>query len=265
LVKQLGPAGLLAVAACILPILGSLLLFWNMNPVGDWFRSHGLEGWALYALAFALAAGFAMLPSYAAGVLGGWAFGFAWGFPGALIGFSGGALIGYGVSTFATRGRVEEVIESNPRWKAVRDALVGSGFWRTFAIVALVRVPPNSAFALGNLAMASVRVRLLPFFLGTVVGMAPRTAAIVWVASLFRATTSDSGTPVDAESAASAASAMLGQWWVIAIGIALLLAVILIISEIAKRALARVTASAGGSGNPTTPPTPPLTPPPTAP
>ncbi len=252
-IRQLGPAGVLAVGACVLPVTGSFVLFWNMNDLGVWFRDHGLTGWALYALAFALAAGFAMLPSYASSVLGGWAFGFTWGFPGALIGFTGGALIGYGVSTLATQGRVEALVESNPRWKAVRDALVGSGFWRTFAIIALVRIPPNSPFALGNLAMASVRVRLLPYTLGTIVGMAPRTAAVVWAASLIRRGTQDTAADV-----AQKVEADLTQWWVIAIGIALLLIVLFIISEIAKRALARVTESAVASGNSVTSERPPV-------
>ncbi len=254
LFRQLGPAGVLAVAACIFPILGSLMLFWQMNDVGDWFRSHGPEGWALYALAFALAAGFAMLPSYAASVLGGWAFGFAWGFPGALLGFTGGALIGYGVSTLVTRGRVEELIESKPRWKAVRDALVGSGFWRTLAIIALVRLPPNSAFALGNLAMASVRVRLLPFVLGTILGMAPRTAVVVWAASLIRKNAQEKGAEVKATAAADAVEAIFTQWWAVAIAIGLLLLALYVVTEIAKRALARVTLPSSASGNgPATP------------
>lgn len=220
------------------------MLFWKMNVVGTWLRGHETEGLLLYSLAFAVAAGLAFLPSYASSILGGWAFGFAWGFPGALFGFTGGAIIGYGVSTLVTQRRVEEIIESKPRWKAVRDALVGSGFWRTVAIIALVRMPPNSPFALGNLAMASVRVRLLPYVLGTILGMAPRTAFIVWFAANLREQVSDAG------EAADKATKYFSSWWYFVGGAAGIVLVIIILSVIAQRTLAKLTSEhAAGRGS----------------
>jgi len=75
------------------------------------------------------------------------------------------------------------MIAENPKAKAVRDALIGHGFWKTLGIVTLLRVPINSPFALTNLVMASAGVPKRIFIIGTAVGMAPRTALAVYLAS----------------------------------------------------------------------------------
>jgi uncharacterized membrane protein YdjX (TVP38/TMEM64 family) len=49
-------------------------------------------------------------------------------------------------------------------------------------IVTLIRVPPSSPFAVTNTVMAATRVPVIPFVLGTVIGIAPRTAAVVYTA-----------------------------------------------------------------------------------
>ncbi|CAN5802829.1 hypothetical protein BH11PLA1_BH11PLA1_13810 [soil metagenome] len=240
LFQRLGPASALAIGACVLPPLGSLLLFWRMNDAGNWIRAHGWEGAAVYTLAFALAAGLAFLPTYAASILGGWALGFALGFPAALVGFTGGALIGFGVARLAARERVERILAAQPRWRAVRDALVRGGFLRSTAIITLVRLPPTSPFAIGNLVMASVKAPLGPFIIGTILGMAPRTAAVVWVATLLRQKLGDSA---DAQAIAKAGGQVFDSWWYIGIGIVGAFAVVLILSHIARRTLARMTDS----------------------
>lgn len=91
-------------------------------------------------------------------------------------------MVGYVVARTVSRRRVERLIDENPKAKAVREALLGHGPLRTTAIVALIRVPPNSPFALTNLAMAASGVKLFPYVVGTALGMAPRTFAAVWLA-----------------------------------------------------------------------------------
>lgn len=228
-IRRLGPAAYLAAGAVILPLVGSVVLFSYLDTVAIWFRNQGPQGLVLYAYAFALLAGLAMLPSYSSAILGGWTFGFTYGYPAALFGFSMGALLGYYICSFTTKDRVEKMIESNPKMLAVRNALVGSGFWRTFGIVFLLRVPPNSPFAITNLALASVQARVGPVFLGTLLGMAPRTAFAVWLAAKFREQ-SDSLETTPGE-----------PWWVWPVAIVLYVIVAMIIGTIAKRALKRFT------------------------
>jgi uncharacterized membrane protein YdjX (TVP38/TMEM64 family) len=111
----------------------------------------------------------------------------------------------------------------------VRDALVGGSWLKTFGIVALVRLPPNSPFALTNLILASVRVRLSAFIVGSIVGMAPRTGLILYLASQFR--TIDAGEAVKQEK----------PWWWFAGSIALGFIVLAILGLIARRTLDHVT------------------------
>lgn len=238
--KRLGPAGLLAIGALVLPPLGSILLFAYIETIGAWLRGHESEGPIIYAAGFAVMAGLALLPTYASAILGGWAFGFAVGFPAALAGFAGGSLIGYGICRLGSGDRVERLIAERPAWQAVRDALVGSGLWRTLLIVTLVRVPPNSPFALTNLVLASVKVHWLPYTLGTLVGMAPRTGIVLWLAVQIRE-------KIIAQGGGGTAGEVAKQgpptWFIIA-GAVVAIAVLVVIGKIASAAVKRVTAGA---------------------
>lgn len=230
ILRRLGPAAVLAVVAAVMPALGGILLLYFADTIGMWLRSHGTTGVLLYAGGFAVLAGLALLPTYAQSFLGGWAFAFGAAFPAALGGFFGGSWIGYELARRASGDRVEKLIEEKPTWLAVRNALVGRGFWATLGIVALLRLPPNSPFAFTNLVMASVQVARLPFLLGTLIGMAPRTAAAVAIGGLAGGM------------AAKDALKQKPEWWVFAIGIGVVIVVIVVIGAIAKRAIARVTA-----------------------
>lgn len=227
-IKRLGPASVLAAGAAVLPPLGSIVLFTYMNTVGEWLRSHEHEGIAMYIVGFSVFAGLALLPTYASAILGGWAFGFNVGFPAALCGFLGGALIAYAVCRPTAGDRVEKIIAEKPKWKAVRDALVGGSALKTLGIVTLLRVPPNSPFALTNLVLSSVKVPLWIFLLGTLVGMAPRTAVAVFIASKL-------------QNQLASEVAEQRPWWIIAAGIVLSLVVLGVVGLIAQKALAKMT------------------------
>ncbi len=243
---RLGPASLLAIGAAVLPPLGSIILFANIGVIGEWLRSHDGKGVAMYIVGFAFFAGVALLPTYASAILGGWAFGFAVGLPAALAGFLGGSLIGYAVARPTSAERVNKLIEEKPQWKAVRDALVGGSPGKTLLIVTLLRLPPNSPFALTNLVLASVRVPLWTYLLGTLVGMAPRTALVLFVASKVQDKMADE-------------AASNRPWWIIAVGIVMSIIVLGVIGMISKKALRTVTnlQPATQPGNATTPVTPP--------
>lgn len=238
LFKRLGAAGPLAVVAAIMPALAGIALLWKINVVSEWLRTHGAWGACVYAAAFALLAGLALLPTYAQALLGGWAFGFALGMPAALAGFAGGAMIGYEVARRLSKDRVQAVIDEKPKWRAVRDALVGgrdAGFWKTTGLVTLLRLPPNSPFALTNLVMAGVRVPRLPYFIGTVVGMAPRTALAVMLGAGINVELTK-----ETLEAAMPLKLNLGMLFVT-------VAFVLIIGHLATKAIARVTAEHDGS------------------
>ncbi len=229
--QRLGPAGILGILWATLPALCGFYLLAQLGPVSEYLRSHGTTGVLLYVFAFIVSAGLGLLPTYAQAVLGGWVFGFELGLPAALAGFTGAAIVGYCVARFVSRDRVAKVIAEHPKSAAISEALIGHGFARTLGIVALLRLPPNSPFALTNLAMAGSGVAPTPYALGTLIGMTPRTA----VAVFFAAAAASSG----AKDIQSFVRDGLGLGVFIG-GIVVMCIVLAIIGSIANRAIERV-------------------------
>jgi uncharacterized membrane protein YdjX (TVP38/TMEM64 family) len=186
--RALGPTGLLGVAWTAAPAVCGTLLLAALGPLSEWLLYHRPLGLALYTVVFVLGAGLGFLPTYAQSILGGWVFGVALGLPAALLGFTGGGLLGYRVARRVSKDRVLALIETNPKARAIRDALVGRTPWRTVLIVTLLRLPPNSPFALTNLVMATTGVPLPAFLAGTLLGMLPRTAVAVALAAAASST-----------------------------------------------------------------------------
>ncbi len=235
--RELGPTGILAAVASFMPALAGIFLLANIGDAAAWLKSHGETGIAVYVACFALLSGLALLPTYAQAVLGGYAFGMMLGVPAALAGFLGGAAIAYEIGSRTSGERVERVIGRKPKWKAVRDALVGSrdegDVLKSIGTVSLLRLPPNSPFALMNLVLSAVKVPRLAYLVGTCIGMAPRTAAAVAIgAGIKEALTRDS---IDRA---------MPRWMIVA-GVAVTIAIALIIGSIANKAIRRVSERAG--------------------
>lgn len=219
----------LGIAWAVLPAAFGFLLLANIGPASDWLREHRGAGWLVYAVVFAVTSGLGLLPTYAQAVVGGWVFGLAWGSPGALLGFAGGALLGYALTRLVGKQALRERIDRHPRAQVIRESLIDRGFWRTVGTVTLLRLPPNSPFALTNLAMAGAGVRLVPYVVGTILGMAPRTIVMVGLG----ATGAASGAR-DLQSLAKERSLFL-----VIGGIVLTIVVLLILGAVANAALRR--------------------------
>ncbi len=232
--RQLGPAGPLAVVAVALPPAGGFLLLGTMKSVGPWLASHQSLGVALYVVGFALCAGLALLPTYAQAVLGGFAFGVTLGLPAALAGFVGAAVIGFALARRLTGERVLATVKEHPKLSLLRSALLGRGWWKTLWVVTLIRLPPNSPFALTNVALASLRVPCSAYVLGTLIGMTPRTAVAVYLGSGLA--------ELSFENLAS------GVWFYI--GIAVTVLVVLVLGTMAQRALHAMTQPADPTATP---------------
>lgn len=225
-VRELGPANVVAGWYFLLPLAGLGLLLWNVKAVAGLLANAGPLEVVGYAAAFAIFSGLAILPTWVQSLIGGFAFGLAIGAPAAVAGVAGGAAIGYEVARLTAGKRVERVVSEHPKWKAVCEALVGRGFWPTLGLVTLVRLPPNSPFAITNLVMGSLRVNRAAHFLGTVLGVMPRTAVAVYLGTGIRELSQESlkqGPPA----------------WLFISGLVLLIIVAAVIGNVAKNALHR--------------------------
>jgi len=224
---RLGPAGPLAVVAASMPAIGGALMLGSIKWFAPWLRDHPQSGILICIFIYAVLGGLALLPSYAHSVLCGWAFGFAVGFPVAMGAFVGASCLGYVIARYLSGDRVVQMIHENAKSQAVCDALIGGGFWRTLAIVTLLRLSPNSPFAITNLVMAAARVHPPAFVLGTALGMAPRTAAVVFLAAGL----------------SELNFSMPRHPWFIGGSILVTLGVLAVIGFLAKQALAKLTIS----------------------
>jgi uncharacterized membrane protein YdjX (TVP38/TMEM64 family) len=174
--RRLAP---LAIVSLVLPPLGAALLIGYLSRIGPWLQGLGARGVAIYLAGFAILGGFALLPTYAPAILGGWAFGDRLGLVAALAGFVLASAINYAWARRLSAEHAAALLAERPRWQVVRNALVGRSWLKTLLVVALIRVPPNSPFALSNGTMAAARVPIGAYLAGTLLGLAPRTAVAV--------------------------------------------------------------------------------------
>ncbi|USO00047.1 MAG: TVP38/TMEM64 family protein [Phycisphaeraceae bacterium] len=236
--KRLGPAAWLGILWALLPAIGGFTLLAFVGPVSEWLRAHETAGIAAYVAIFIAAAGLGFLPTYAQAFVGGWAFGPVTGTIAALSGFVGAAVVGYFIARTVGRDRVESEIQRNVKARAVRDALVGAGTARTLGIVTLVRIPPNSPFSITNLVLSTTGVPLWIYIVATAVGMLPRTALVVWLASQVQGA-------LTRETIKGAQPK-----WVLYASIAVAVGVLFLLVHIGNKAIEKVT---GGSQNPEEP------------
>jgi uncharacterized membrane protein YdjX (TVP38/TMEM64 family) len=223
--SRLGPVGPMALVAASLPAVGTLVLLYLLKQTefGPWLRAQGGTGMALYVIGYVVLAGLAVCNTYAPSLVGGFAFGAWMGGAAAMTGVCAAAITAFFAVRWMSGDRVTSIIAEQPKWRAVRDALIGGGFWRTLGIVALIRVS-SSPFAVTNLVLGSTRVNTAAYILGTITGFAPRTLATVII------------------------GAHLSHWdpnakskWLVIGGIVVTLVVLGIIGTIANHAVQKVT------------------------
>lgn len=208
------------------PLMGFWLIA-RLGVVGEWLRARPDEGFFVFIAVFACTSGVGLLPTYAQAILGGWVFGVAMGSTGAMFGLMGGAVIGFTIAKLLSGHAIIALVDRNARGAVIRKALVESSQWRTFLLILLLRLPPNSPFAIANLAMGAAGVRALPLLAGTAIGMLPRTIVTCAAAATAASTgAKDIQQLVDEKG-----------WIGVGIGFAILLVVMIIISAVARKAL----------------------------
>jgi uncharacterized membrane protein YdjX (TVP38/TMEM64 family) len=221
--RRLGPMAILGAFWTAMPAINGTLLLIYMPTVAEWLEGHKLLGLVLYIVIFMFSAGFGMLPTYAQAILAGFVFGAWLGIPAALAGFVGAAIIGHTVARTVSKDRLQSEIAKSPKAEAVRKALIDGGTMGSIGVIALLRLPPNSPFALTNLVLAASGAKLLVFAIGTGFGMIPRTAAAVVIGTQYESL-------VDAETPA----------WMGLVGIGATIVVLAILGLIANHTLRKV-------------------------
>ena len=225
-IASLGPLGLSALFVVAAPAVGAAVLIATKSTWFDAFAAmDGIDAVMLFLGATVVMAGLSLVPTHAASLLGGVAFGAFFGAGWALVGITGAAVVSFLFMRRVVGDRAVDFIAKRPKAAAVHRALVHRGERQTIGLIALVRLSPVMPFAGTNLLMAATGVGMREFLLGSVVGLAPRII-VVAVAG--------------AGMAELDLSRRADLHWAIVGGVATLLAMV-VIGRIARRALRDAT------------------------
>jgi uncharacterized membrane protein YdjX (TVP38/TMEM64 family) len=220
-----GRAGPVAVWAVALPVCGSLATV-AMGPlVAPWLRGQGWWGVALFTVTFAALGAVALAPTYSTSIMAGWTFGFRVGFSAVILGTVVGAMLGYVLARRVAKERVQSTFAAHPSWEIVRRALAEERPLKTLWIVFLLRLSPVLPFGTTNVLMATTGVPLTIYFVGTLLGLAPRLGLV--------ALASAGAENLDLDSSQS--------WWMLVAGLAVTGVCILVLGVVGKHALERAT------------------------
>lgn len=224
-VRELDRVAVLSLATAVVPIVNSTLLLVFAPSAGSWLRENWQIGTMIYVLFAWLVCGFALLPTNVIGILCGWAFGFPLGIALHMLAIVGASLISSYFLAPLVGNNFQEFLEHHEKAKVLYKSLLKRNFRRTTLIITLLRLSPAMPFALTNLLMAAARVPLSSFLIGTLIGMLPRSAAVVFFGAGLSELNFNEPFNV----------------WMFAFGFVATLISVIIISYFSKQALAKMT------------------------
>lgn len=181
--RGLGRAKPVAIVATVWPIVGSVTIVSLAPFVAPWLRSQGTAGVAYFVVVLAVLGLVAFAPTNVTSIIAGWLFGF----PSALLAFLGATIIGaagcYCVARAVAGRRVAATFADHPKWELVRRALVEAGMLKALWLVMLLRLSPVLPFGTTNVLLATTRVPIGTYVVGTLLGLTPRAAVITFAAA----------------------------------------------------------------------------------
>ena len=162
----------------ILPLLvGSALAFWALDEK-EWLLSLSVPSWILLFSLLSVPIAFSLIPNTLAGILAGYLLGM-WGLAGMSLSFFLASVMGYFFGRRLDAGLREEIFRIWPAAKKSLENLQGN----SVSVVMAFRLLPVPPFAIGNLLLAWLRVPRPSFLIGSMAGMIPRMALVVWLGS----------------------------------------------------------------------------------
>lgn len=222
----------LAAAAAVVVLLFVLVRVFNVQErlpsLLLWISGTGVWG-ALIFIGLYVVATVLFIPGSILTLGAGFVFGVALGTLYVSLGSILGASAAFLLGRTLARNWIRRKVESNPRFKAIDDA-VGREGWK---IVGLTRLSPIFPFNLLNYAYGLTKVSFKGYFLASWIGMLPGTVMYVYVGSLA----------ADLATLGGARTRTTLEWVLYAVGLAATVLVTVFMTRLARKALRRQVAN----------------------
>ena len=145
----------------------------------DWLRGGGLEAGLLLIGLGLVGCGVALLPTHVLSLLCGWTLGLPIGFLVAVLTATAASPLGYAIGRKLAGPGMMELIQRYPRGAAVCEQITRASPARAGLLVGLLRLSPIVPYGSTNVLAAIFRVPMVPFVVGTLLGLAPRVLVVV--------------------------------------------------------------------------------------
>ena len=196
-------------------------------PVRDWIRALtnwieqlGPAGVAVFIGAYAIAT-VLLFPGWIFTVAAGLLFGLVGGTAAALCGATLGAALAFLVARYLVRDSVQNFAKSNPRFRAI-DQAVGENSWK---IVGLLRLNPLIPFNISNYFYGITAIPFWQYVLVSAIGMLPGALLYAYLGAVGKATLGANSLP------------SIGQCFLLGVGLVTTVAGTIVISRLARNAL----------------------------
>jgi uncharacterized membrane protein YdjX (TVP38/TMEM64 family) len=223
--KEYGKFGGMAGLVMVLPAFGSATLLLSIYEIAPWLQEKQQLGFFVFVLVMSVLSGFALIATNVLGIVSGFAFDFQFGILAQVLGIVGASTIMFYVAKRYARENLNGIIESKPKFRAIHSALLNERFLRTLLIITLIRLSPAMPFAVTNFTLSAAGVSLKTFLAGTIIGMLPRSSAVVFVGSSL--TELNFSQPQES--------------WIIVVGIVATIIATIVVGSFSKKALDQIT------------------------
>ena len=227
------PAAVLGWAAAG-PAIGGTLVFLALLPHAGTLRAGGAAVAAALFLLGGLAVGLALIPTHLLSLVAGWSLGLAGGTAVAVAATTAAALLGHAAGAWLAGPAPLAWAATHPRGAAACAAIAEASPSKAALLVGLLRLSPAVPYAVTNTLTAVFGVRRGPLFWGTLLGLAPRIAA---VAALGAGLEELEWTRPDAP-------------WLVAAGVAATVLSVAALGWLTRRAFTRLVPEAPGTRGP---------------
>lgn len=143
-----------------------------------WVKDFSAYSWLFFFLASILSMGLAITPTTFISLICGYFLGWHAILP-VILCYQFASLIGYALAQKMDDHTLDWIRQKFPKSAPIFHNVERKQWVTTF----LARISPALPFGLMNVVLAVSGVRLLPFFLGGLVGMLPRTLFFIWLGS----------------------------------------------------------------------------------